>query len=235
MIIQVEWKEIIISSIALIGAIWAGVQYLVKKLVDQRFNKRLEDHKFELQVLLENNKFDFQRKVQDFSLYTSRKHAIYAELYDLFLRADGYVRRLLTQPNITLQDFYDKQDLAYNLSKADIPVHIANRFVEDWENKNREDTISELIKYLEQFEYIRTKDAVNNAKNTFLVNRIFLSEETHKIMSELNQIYANIIFTQEVMGRVQPQNYKDIAEHCERLIKNLTEAVKSELAIGYYS
>ncbi|MDL1163030.1 hypothetical protein P0100_18505, partial [Yersinia pestis] len=172
---------------------------------------------------------------QDFSLYTSRKHAIYAELYDLFLRADGYVRRLLTQPNITLQDFYDKQDLAYNLSKADIPVHIANRFVEDWENKNREDTIRELIKYLEQFEYIRTKDAVNNAKNTFLVNRIFLSEETHKIMSELNQIYANIIFTQEVMGRVQPQNYKDIAEHCEKLIKNLTEAVKSELAIGYYS
>ncbi|MNL88423.1 hypothetical protein D3C87_2181170 [compost metagenome] len=52
----------------LLVGLWAGIKYYAKKSVDQQFAKKLEEHKHELQLIIEQNKFDIQRKMQDFSL-----------------------------------------------------------------------------------------------------------------------------------------------------------------------
>lgn len=142
-------------------------------MVDQRFNKKLEDHKYELHLLMETNKFDFQRKAHDFTLYTTKKHAVYAELYDLYLRADGYVVHLLTQPNMILKDIRDKEELVYALTKSNFPEHLIKRFVDNWDIKNKKELFQELTETFEELDFDRTKKAIGIAKNSFLINRIY--------------------------------------------------------------
>lgn len=231
--IHVDWKDIVISSGAIVGAMWVGIRYYVKKMVDQRFQKNIEDHKHELQLLMEQNKFDLQRRVQDFSLFTTKKHAVYAELYDLYLRADGYVTHLLTQPDIILKNIRDEEELIYALSESNFPQFLINRFVDEWDKKPREELRNELIKEFENIDIENTRKAIRKARDTFLINRIYLSNETLELMGELNKFYSKII-TSYILFSAQPLNYKDLIEEGKSHIKKLTEVMRDELAIGYY-
>ncbi|MEC1550161.1 hypothetical protein P9D77_17915 [Bacillus rugosus] len=65
------------------GGIITGIAiFLIKTYVKNLFNRNIESYKVELTKSLKDVEFDYQRKLEDFSLYTQKRHQIYAEIYD---------------------------------------------------------------------------------------------------------------------------------------------------------
>ncbi|MFP7479484.1 hypothetical protein [Terribacillus saccharophilus] len=63
------------------------IVFLIKKYIEAKvkhgFDKGLEDHKHDLQLLTKEVEYDYQRRIHDFSLFSSKKHEVYPQLYSL--------------------------------------------------------------------------------------------------------------------------------------------------------
>jgi hypothetical protein len=79
-----DWLGIIgissLSSLTIVGLGFFAFRKYIGSQIEHLFGKRLEDHKHQLNMITETAKFDFQRKIHDFTLYTTKKHEAYAEL-----------------------------------------------------------------------------------------------------------------------------------------------------------
>ena len=85
--LKLNWLTILVSS----GLSWAGVMWLPSKFIELKYSKSLEKYKVGLQEISESTKFQYQRKLVDFNLYTSKKHKCYINLYEAMVKAEGYV------------------------------------------------------------------------------------------------------------------------------------------------
>jgi dsRNA-specific ribonuclease len=74
-----------------LGAVTIGaiVYFLFKKtaenFISNHFQKQLEEYRHQLNYIAEEKRFDFQRMLNDFSQYSSKRHEVYPELYKLLL------------------------------------------------------------------------------------------------------------------------------------------------------
>jgi hypothetical protein len=64
----------------------------IKSQTKNFFDKNIKDHKHELTKSLKEVEFDYQRKIHDFTLYTQKRHDIYAELYEKLFRTISEVK-----------------------------------------------------------------------------------------------------------------------------------------------
>jgi hypothetical protein len=91
------WLVIVLALglplVTLAGRTWI-VAWLEGK-VKSTFDRQLATHKNELQLVTEATRFDYQRRIQDFSLFTERKHAVNARLYRYLLEAEGQAAAIL--------------------------------------------------------------------------------------------------------------------------------------------
>lgn len=95
---MMDWLGVIgissLSSLTIVGfGIFAFRKYIGSQ-IEHLFGKRLEDHKHELSLITEAAKFDFQRKIHDFTLYATKKHEAYAELNNALQNAAGKISDL---------------------------------------------------------------------------------------------------------------------------------------------
>jgi len=90
-----NFLDTVIPIGVLLAVIWGGVKYFTKKNFDYHFEKKIEEYKNEMQNILEFNKFDLQRKIHDFSLFTTKMHETYQNVFSLFLIAEGDVGHLM--------------------------------------------------------------------------------------------------------------------------------------------
>lgn len=78
-----DWITILASIISSSGV----VLYAVKGGISHFYNRRLESYRNELNLLAEEEKLNFQRKIHDFSLYSNKRHELYPEIYKNLLKA----------------------------------------------------------------------------------------------------------------------------------------------------
>ena len=81
------------NSFAVLISTFIGLYF--RKTIDNYFQKELEKYKSSLTILVETEKFDFQRKLQDTNLYSSQKHEIYRRLYKLLLISTARIEDLI--------------------------------------------------------------------------------------------------------------------------------------------
>src|SRR5699024_3871057 len=73
-------------------------KYTIEKKIDENFEKKLAEHKSELQSIRDAATFDYQRKMHDFSIYSSNRHSIYNKLYQQVLVATKSIELLSVIP-----------------------------------------------------------------------------------------------------------------------------------------
>src|SRR6266446_558217 len=149
-------KEVIIESVwavvrdvgSLLGlAVWVllAAYYVVppfRKLVDTwierrvgaRFDRELEEHRHRLRLDAEAVRAEHQRRLHDFSLYSVKKHEVYAELYRLILVADGSAGHLSGGRIVPSYQDYSADDIRAVMEGAGFTGPQREAVLRDWDN-----------------------------------------------------------------------------------------------------
>lgn len=94
------------------GGIVTGVAiFLIKTYVKNLFNRNIESYKVELTKSLKDVEFDYQRKFEDFSLYTQKRHQIYAEIYRLIQQASSELSEVILKKNSSVEIYVNGEPI----------------------------------------------------------------------------------------------------------------------------
>ncbi|WP_440960437.1 hypothetical protein ACN6KS_21305 [Paenibacillus nitricinens] len=241
--IPIIWGSYFISIPMLLVVIWAGIRYYAKKSVDQQFAKKLEQHKHDLQLIIEQNKFDIQRKMHDFSLYTTKRHEIYTKLYSLFMTAQGSVASMWGYRQIPDFAKFNAEELKKYLLENDVIEEKMIYFLNNWEFSERRETAKEIQKLYNNIEIMKARKEVIKTHNEHLYSRLYLSDTVSDICGRLStglrQICNDLeeIFNDEIPNRDKVDVRRELNAKLDRVSEEmieLKEHMQKELAIGYY-
>ncbi|MDN4067415.1 hypothetical protein QYF50_05860 [Paenibacillus vini] len=229
--------------IILIGAAWAAVKYFTKKRLDHEFNKRLENHKADLQNIRDYNSFDLGRRLQDFNLFTTKKHSIYPELYEFLLIAEGKLSLLYNGIIRTFPDFLNmnSEQLVVYLRENNFDISDdLDGIINEWDN-NKKELLQVLYGEIRNKEMNEARQAIIKAKNHFLFSRLYLSEEIAASLDQLTKTMLHYLIDKEyVMYESGPEKIEasralgSKQEKISELMDLVKKIMQDELKIGYY-
>lgn len=238
-----NFLDSIIPIGVLIVVIWGGVKYFTKRNFDHHFEKKIIEYKNEMQNILDYNKFDLQRKIHDFSLFTTKMHETYQKVFYLFLIAEGNTAQLMGARRRPDYKTMGERELGYALKKNyDLPDVAIEKFTKDWDDKKKSKD-DELKKFLDRWEIQQARNSISDAKNEFLTSRLFISDEVNTTLEELVPPLVRYVFNAECLRNPDfpHENRKALAGEMQQddlLIKTLIVKLKlqmqSELKKGYY-
>ncbi|WP_091019924.1 hypothetical protein [Paenibacillus amylolyticus] len=242
--ISIDWGTVVISASAMLFSIIKGAQYFSRKYVDQRFLEKLEHHKHELQGIMEFNKFDLQRKMQDFNLFTTKKHEAYTTLYKLFLEADGYAGSIMGYRQVTDYKKYSYDEVSRLFDEYNIGDIDKSPILDNWDNRHSDDSVIGNLRYVMNRTLVNVaKDYQRKAQNEFYYSKLYLSEKVDEIYYELSNCLKFNITDIEVYHcgtndqHVLSEALKNINSNNQKisaLFKTLKLTMQEELSIGYY-
>jgi hypothetical protein len=237
------WLAVLISFLTS-ATVTSGLQFLIPKLIVTRFEHRnqkaLEAYKSELNRVSEQQKFNYQRWITDFSLFTQKKHETYAKLYRLILIADGSLETLSGFRQVPSFDEYTRSDMGKYLHNYQIVEGYIPELLNGWEN-SRETCIQKIRGYLTMIDFQKADKARSDAKNYFLVNTLYLSEATEHLISELLSLLVRhyVIDRQSLVehchDRSAVEELKTIREQKLLLLAELKTTMRNEISVGHYS
>lgn len=80
------------ASVGLVALLWHyfGKKYIDTK-IDEESQKRLNEHKQQLDALSLSAQYDYQKRLLDIDHYATKKHEIYPKLFHLVLECEGAI------------------------------------------------------------------------------------------------------------------------------------------------
>ncbi|OMD34806.1 hypothetical protein [Paenibacillus odorifer] len=196
--IEIEPISFTLSLTAILTAFLAAVWWLARnyatKRVEYEFQKRIEKHKSELQSIFNFNNFGFGRKLQEFNLFITKKHEVYPILFELYLKADGYVgglRGLQTAHNYL--PYSAKQIELILVEDYQMPRVYFEDILRNWDS-DKEALEEKFLDFMKNAELQRAKRALAEAKNNTLIYGIYLSSEIADSLKELHKLLNEYVF-----------------------------------------
>lgn len=229
-----------ISLASSLFVVWAGVKYFTKKRLDLEFNKLLEDHKADLQQIRDYNNFDLGRRMQDFNLYTTKRHEVYPELLSLFLAAGqelGEFRDVRKEYPLIHMEGSHLLHLLKN--RFNIPEEFCRNIIDQWE-QDKSTIIDEVYKTIEMFEWTNMKNAIINAYNKTLLYELYLSDQVAENFLELSKAMfqysenLNSHLMEDNSDRELTNTMNDLKRKIESLLAIQKNTMRKELGIAYY-
>ena len=160
------------------------IKIFLDKYIKSKFDSQLEKFKHDLNSITENLKFDFQRKIYDFNLYSSKRH----EIYKIMLIAHGKV--------IGLRGFtstYEFKELKLeSILEIANSLKFPNSTLIELESKWQESEKrckEYLEKLLRKKEFEGAQTSIFNFNNFYLESKLYMTKE---IDSKLELILKNI-------------------------------------------
>ncbi len=205
--------------------------------------KKIKDYEQDLNLKSEQAKFDYQRKIQDFNLYTTNKHKSYIEFYEQLLKANGYVTSLTGLINIPTFEEYNKNDLSTYLQKRKIPEGKINDILLMWD-KDKELAKKEIFKYDHLYNINSARNALQEAHNMYWKSQLYFSDgvinKSKTIIDNLWKIQvheemylqpniADGFRESSIIKKIQTIR-AELPDKLDVLIRDM----KTELSIGYY-
>jgi hypothetical protein len=239
-IMNIDWGTFIISIPVTLIIVGGFLKLAVNKFIDTQFNKRLETHKSELQLILETNKFDFQRKMSDFNLYTNKRHESYMNIYDMYLRADGEIRGLMGLRSLPDYREFGREDLEKRLRSFNLLENVINDFLQKWDvatsHTDKTQLHREINDYIKKIEPKIAKNKLSEAKNYYLTRRIYLSEEVCNLLESLTTNLSNYAIGVEFLfnGNIPFTDRQSIDLLITNDFSQLQTKMTTELQAGYY-
>lgn len=233
------WLTVLISFLTSAG-VTSGIMTLIHSRVEHKYQKAIETYKHELNTINEQLKFNYQRWITDFSLFTQKKHEAYAELYRLILIADGSLEGLYGFRQVPSFEEYTRADMEKHLINQHIVEGFIPQLLEGWET-SREKCIRKILEYQTMIDFQKADKARTDASNYYLLNSVYFSEAIEEIVSELLKLLGHqyVIDRQSLI-----EHYSDETGHAERktikerkpvLISKLKATIRSEMSAGYYT
>jgi len=219
-------------------------QHLTKRSISHYFDKKIKGYEHDLNLKSEQAKFDYQRKIQDFNLYTTNKHKSYIELYDQLLKAYGAVTTLTGLIYIPTFEEYNNNDLLKYLQERKIPEGKIDDILNLWD-RDKEKAKKEIFKYDHLRNVMLAKNNLQEAQNIYWRAQLYFSEDViNKTKIVIDKLWKIQIYEQNILNpqtrdmyREESSIIKEIGAAREELPKKLDMLIKDmkrELSVGYY-
>ncbi|WP_203362432.1 hypothetical protein [Bacillus sp. REN10] len=232
-------KQLILEVYQWLKAIGIGaiILLIINKYIENRirskFDKELENHRNNLLKVTEKMRFDFQRKVHDFSLYTNKRHEVYPEIYKHILITDSMIMRLKHQRIYLTWEGFNEEDLLEYMNNHRVPRRESDEIIRLWKfDKNA--SVKRLRQCLKMLEYQDAEYQLEVFQSKVYENELFLSEETSTyciaIIENLNSLLINYHFLDDETLAEDRNIEKGILSQKHKLRKTM----KKELSIGDY-
>src|SRR5262245_53362170 len=106
---------VVVVGGALGGLLKSYIERRIRAGIDNQFALRLERHKHDLQLAIETAKVDLQAGLTNLTHYTTKKHAVSAEVYAALRVAHGTALNLRgIRQELTFEEF-NRDDLARHM------------------------------------------------------------------------------------------------------------------------
>ncbi|AWM22990.1 hypothetical protein [Bacillus subtilis] len=231
--------------VSVLGALilW-GLKVYVNKLTDNHFNKNIANHQQELTKALKIVEFNYQRKMEDFTLYTNKRHQIYSELYKWICKAITEVKsatsplRHRIDESLNLDSDGLKEIIEYEgFNKKEI-----ERVIQKW-NVNSKDGIAEANRIMDLHKLGKADEIRAQANNLFFESGLYLSDKLTEALEEIFDILHSMRVDEYMYLMYPDSNYStevrkkhiENRKKIENAIKIVRKIMKDELAVGDYN
>ncbi|MFD2328976.1 hypothetical protein ACFSR7_06910 [Cohnella sp. GCM10020058] len=225
-----ELVRSILTSTIVTGIVVALFQAFYK----YRADKNLEQYRQQLTQLTESLKFDLQRKIQDFNLYTIKRHETIPELFKLLLLAESNIRGLFGgRRSLTFEEF-NKSDIEEYLLNRKVVRGMVEKILDLWET-DKEASIDQMNSYLRVIEFSEARVSFNEAKNYFVLSELYLTDEVARLVDEFIKTLGELLVYSEFP---EPGTHQQRFVHhakLDNIINELRTVLKGELGISYYN
>ena len=233
------WSTILISFLTSAG-VTSGVMAFIQSRISHKYQKAIEAYKHELNAINEQQKFNYQRWMTDFGLFTHKKHEAYAELYKLVLVADGSLEQLSGLRSVPSFDEYIRADIEKYLKDQHIVEGFIPQLIDGWET-SRDECIRKIREYQTMIDFQKADKARNDASNYYLINSVYFSEAVEEIVTEILKLigHQHVIDEQSRVEHYSDESgrkeRKEIREKKPALIRQLKATMRKEMSAGYYT
>ncbi|PJZ23902.1 hypothetical protein CH352_18835 [Leptospira hartskeerlii] len=176
--------------------------FYLKSWIGSGFSKKIERFKNDLENLRKQQEFEFKKSLDDYSLYSVKKHEVYRELYVLFSESMGL---LFSLSGLMLGPDYNvlsKQDLLDLISDLDIFDYDKKRILNEVANLEKEVIVREILKAEYKISVDRADKKFVQFKNYTIVNEIYCAENLNLIITEVIAEMAKLI----TAGKIRAYN-----------------------------
>lgn len=216
---------------------------LFKKWIKSFFDKKLENHKHNLELVTRQIDHDYQRRLHDFNLYATKVHEVYAMLYSYFAEAktstDIATSLFRQYPDFTqfseqrLVD-YLKEKQADSKRIDDILFHFQNKHLLALMVQGHTDLVA-----ISEADKLKVK-----AIRYWYQSELYLSEEASKLLNTISDSLQSSLVDERMLAfdKLNGKNprYENISnfEETRKSITNdlikLKETMQLEISGGYY-
>ncbi|MEH6867939.1 hypothetical protein [Priestia megaterium] len=216
-----------------------------KTLADIRheYDKRLSSFNADIAKEVDKETRDFQRKIHDFSLYSTKKHEIYPELFKQLYSLQyniSYVEKYSQSGSLldkTSQILKYLESIGFTLNESTKKgLDMAFDTIKDDKNKLREK-----LKYIIKMDLLfQLRIRYSSVEVLFQSNMIYMSDEVSKKILDFLELLSLSIVNQTLSGigneiiSTNDYAYKGIYDDMDKGIKEVKDLLKNELSIGYY-
>ncbi|PWW20218.1 hypothetical protein DFO73_11632 [Cytobacillus oceanisediminis] len=218
-----------------------------KNLVAHFFKKELEEYKHDLNLITEEKKFDYQRKLHDFNLYRSRRHESYRVLFKLALSSLNKINH--SRKETVWPKF---EDMTYEEIEVYLKTEIKDEF--EVQKTNRR------FQQYRDFSIIKSSIVATRLKETMLEinkfidyfeeNELYYSNDVISVtlpmkpkMNEVSKIISvQVLVKQMVDIEIEEGFFKEKIDSLdgeiqfiEECVGKLKKQIVNELSIGDYS
>lgn len=244
-----EIIKILINYIVIPSTVTAILVFVLKKYlstaVDHYFQEKITLFKHQLDLTTEAEKFNYQRKIQDFSLYTIKKHEKYVTLYELILEAESKICGIYGFKSVPTYQEYNEKDIRKVMTDENFPEGKIDEIFDIWKNQSKDEAIKAMRKFFRLVNVQKASNSFNAFKNQYLFSKLYLSETIDKKISEIIRTLSAVLAHYETFEQFPFEVRREMKEEIREATKlqesvrhqivELTELLKKELAVGYYN
>ena len=238
----------ILSFFGIPTAITTSIIFIFKKYygtkIENTFQRSMESYKQELIVATENAKFDFQRKIQDFNLFTTKKHEVYGELNKLLLTAEGGILNLYGLRTELSYEEYNREDLKKLMDREGFPEGKMDEILKFFDANDKFNAILLMKHFLRIKEFRDANNELINARNFFWASIFYFSNEVEEKIKVIFIKLAALLIRQEQIFQAPDTAHElrnklglesiELKKNIPDLIEKLLVNMKQELSVGYY-
>jgi hypothetical protein len=212
----------------------------VSGMVDNVFQKKLVDHKHELDILTENVRFDYQKKIQEYGLYLVKRHEKYLELHQLIQEAYGWLDSLYGFRRGSTYEEHNKVDILAIMEQENFPKGKIEEITVVWDRDGKDKAIGLMKKFLRLIEFRKTEAAIIKARNFYFISNLFFSEKISKLTKRLVDNLHSAYSSYEMVNDLPVDDSESRKEHYSEANKSksdslttldeLTKQLKKELS-----
>lgn len=214
-----------------LAALWLGRLYVerrVPRAVDHRFDEKLAHHRHELELITEQARYEYQRRLTSDNLYTSKRHDVAASVYAALRIAHGYVAGLWgIREEFTFEEF-NEEDIRGYLTSRQVLRGKQDEILINW-GTDRNAALTLLRPYVRMLDVQDADNKFREAKNLVYLNELYLSEAVIPAIDSLVEIMATWLANKRYPSGAA-RGWRPDREALNAALNRVHEQFRSELA-----